>query len=95
MYIFKCERWLSGLDRTEVILNAIAGKRKLPSPGIAEGENAYEITVTTGTVSKSPSPTRVYLSLIDADGRREERQLVPAKGPTESFQPGKVSCDPT
>ncbi|KAL5111456.1 Lipoxygenase homology domain-containing protein 1 [Taenia crassiceps] len=90
VYIFKCNRWLSDLGKTEVILHATTGRREPPPPVISKEESTYEIALTTGTLSKSAVPTCVYLGLIDADGRKEERQVVPVKGSTKFFQPGKT-----
>ncbi|VDK21875.1 unnamed protein product [Taenia asiatica] len=89
-YIFECNRWLSDLDRTGVLLNATTGECKPSSPVVVEGENTYEIALTTSAISKSAASARVYLGLIDPDGHKEERQLVPVKGSTKPFQPGKT-----
>ncbi|EUB61656.1 Lipoxygenasey domain-containing protein [Echinococcus granulosus] len=90
VYIFKCNRWITDLDKTGVILNATTGKRQLSSAAFAEETNTYEITFTTGSISNAVTPVRAYLCLIGADGRTEERQLVPVKDSTEPFQPGKT-----
>nr|CDS22644.1 lipoxygenase domain containing protein [Echinococcus granulosus] len=90
VYIFKCNRWITDLDKTGVILNATTGKRQLSSAAFAEETNTYEITFTTGSISNAVTPVRAYLCLIGADGRTEERQLVSVKDSTEPFQPGKT-----
>ncbi|VDM35372.1 unnamed protein product [Hydatigera taeniaeformis] len=87
VYIFTCNRWLSDTATGGVTLNAAIGKRKLSS---REEKNTYEIAVTTGEMSNFANTSgHVYLSLIDADGRREVRQLVARKGSVKPFQPGK------
>ncbi|KAM7540990.1 hypothetical protein Aperf_G00000044779 [Anoplocephala perfoliata] len=90
VYKFKCNRWLSDINKTEMMLNATISQRDVSSP-TREGKKAtFEIAVTTGTIKNAGTTSRVYLCLIDDDGRKEERQLMPIKSSTPSFRAGQT-----
>ena len=46
----------------------------------------YEVIVKIGALQNTPTSSRTYLTLIDHNGHREERQLIPRSG----FAPGQV-----
>lgn len=91
VYAFKCDRWLSDIAGTDVVLNAVVSRKRVYVPPKSRNTTTYEIAVTTGDISKAGAPSRVYLSLIDASGHREERQLIRGVSSKRPFQPGQVS----
>ena len=56
-------------------------------------KNTYEMTLKTGESQVGATSARAFLTLIDVDGRQEERQLIPKRGFPPNLRPGQVrSC---
>ncbi|VDO04174.1 unnamed protein product [Rodentolepis nana] len=89
-YIFACNRWLSDICGTEVVLNARVGKMRNWVATKGGRKTTYEIAVTTGDIRNAGTTSRVFLSMIDADGRKEERQLTSTKSPKRLFHSGQT-----
>ncbi len=99
-YIFNCDRWLVGPGKPEVILQATRGKPEtwntptdssaFPSFIDSKPTSSFEISVTTGGLPNAGTSSNVFLTLIDAEGKREERVLTAANSGERVFRSGQV-----